>query len=41
MPLTAILSDIHSNLAALTAVIADLREHKADRIVCLGDVIGY
>ncbi|MGE0713563.1 MAG: metallophosphoesterase [Planctomycetota bacterium] len=41
MPVTAILSDIHSNLAALTAVLKDVEQHKADRVVCLGDVIGY
>jgi diadenosine tetraphosphatase ApaH/serine/threonine PP2A family protein phosphatase len=41
VPVTAIVSDIHSNLAALTAVIKDIEEHKADEIVCLGDVIGY
>lgn len=41
MPVTAIVSDIHSNLAALTAVLKDVEEHKADRVVCLGDVIGY
>lgn len=39
--LTAILADIHGNLEALQAVWADLREFAADRIVCLGDMIGY
>ncbi|RMG12056.1 MAG: metallophosphoesterase [Planctomycetota bacterium] len=39
--LTAIVSDIHSNLAALEAVLRDAEEQKADRVVCLGDVIGY
>ena len=39
--LTAIVSDIHSNIEALKAVLKDIEEHKADRIVCLGDVIGY
>jgi predicted phosphodiesterase len=39
--LTAIFSDIHSNLAALTAVVKDAEEQGADRLVCLGDVIGY
>jgi predicted phosphodiesterase len=39
--LTAICSDIHSNLAALSSVLADAEEHKVDRVVCLGDVIGY
>lgn len=39
--LTAIVSDIHSNLEALSAVLQDIEANKADRIVCLGDVIGY
>ena len=34
-----ILSDIHSNLAALEAVLADAGPY--DKIWCLGDVIGY
>ena len=38
---TAILSDIHGNLAALMAVLADVESQKVDRIVCLGDVVGY
>ena len=38
---TAILSDIHGNLEALNAVMSDLKEFKPDRIVCLGDLIGY
>ncbi|MDX1926712.1 MAG: metallophosphoesterase family protein [Pirellulaceae bacterium] len=37
----ALISDIHGNLEALTAVLADIREQKVDRIVCLGDVVGY
>lgn len=39
----AILSDIHSNYEALTAVMAkiDSLGITPDRIVCLGDVIGY
>lgn len=37
----ALISDIHGNLEALTAVMADVREQKVDRIVCLGDVVGY
>lgn len=41
MVVTAIVSDIHSNIEALTAVLKDIEEHKADEIVCLGDVIGY
>lgn len=41
MTRTAILSDIHGNLAALEAVLEDVRSQQVDRIVCLGDVIGY
>jgi predicted phosphodiesterase len=37
----AILSDIHSNLEALTAVLAELDKRGITEIVCLGDVIGY
>lgn len=37
----AVISDIHSNLAALTAVLEDIEKRGARRIVCLGDVIGY
>ncbi len=38
---TAIISDIHSNLGALEAVLEDIDRRGADRIVCLGDIIGY
>jgi diadenosine tetraphosphatase ApaH/serine/threonine PP2A family protein phosphatase len=40
---TAIISDIHANLEALTAVLAHIDAHakKVDRIICLGDVLGY
>ncbi len=34
-----IVSDIHSNLVALEAVLADMP--KADRLLCLGDIVGY
>jgi diadenosine tetraphosphatase ApaH/serine/threonine PP2A family protein phosphatase len=37
----AILSDIHANLQAWNAVWLDLKSLKADRILCLGDMIGY
>lgn len=37
----AILSDIHANAAALRKVLGDVREQKADKVVCLGDVVGY
>ncbi len=38
---TAIISDIHANLDALKVVLDDLRAQNADRVVCLGDVVGY
>ena len=39
---TLIVSDIHSNVVALDAVIADARqEGPIDRVWCLGDVVGY
>lgn len=41
MTRTAILSDIHGNLAALEAVLEDVRSQSVDEIVCLGDVVGY
>lgn len=37
----AIISDIHGNLEALEAVLADIREQKIEEIFCLGDIIGY
>ncbi|MEK6201072.1 MAG: metallophosphatase family protein [Desulfobulbaceae bacterium] len=37
----AVLSDIHGNLEALEAVISDLKMQGADRVICLGDNIGY
>lgn len=36
-----ILSDIHSNLEALTAVLSDVAAERVDRMLCLGDLIGY
>lgn len=36
-----ILSDVHSNLEALTAVLDVLMTERIDRYVCLGDLIGY
>jgi len=36
-----IISDIHSNLAALTATLDFLREKGVERFVCCGDVVGY
>lgn len=37
----AVLSDIHSNLAALEAVLAEVDRESPDAILCLGDVVGY
>ena len=37
----AILSDVHANLEALTAVLEDARARGAERIVCAGDLVGY
>ncbi len=37
----AILSDIHANLPALEAVVADAQAHGATHLVCLGDIVGY
>ena len=41
MAKTAIISDIHSNLHALYAVMADYQCEQCDAVVCLGDVVGY
>jgi diadenosine tetraphosphatase ApaH/serine/threonine PP2A family protein phosphatase len=37
----AIVSDIHGNLEALTAVLADIAAQGCQRVICLGDIIGY
>ena len=37
----AIISDIHSNLEALQAVLKDIEKHPVTAIYCLGDVVGY
>jgi diadenosine tetraphosphatase ApaH/serine/threonine PP2A family protein phosphatase len=37
----AVISDIHANLEALTAVLADIAAQSVDQIICLGDVVGY
>jgi len=38
---TAIISDIHANIQALEAVLADADAAGAERFWCLGDVVGY
>ena len=35
----AIISDIHSNLTALKAVLEDIKSRGCDKIFCLGDTI--
>lgn len=37
----AIISDIHGNLEALQAVLADIARHGVKEIICLGDIVGY
>jgi len=37
----AIISDIHSSMEALVAVLGDIAERQVERVICLGDVIGY
>ncbi|MBI1872805.1 MAG: metallophosphoesterase family protein [Acidobacteria bacterium] len=36
-----ILSDIHANLEALEAVLAAVEASRYDRVICLGDLVGY
>ena len=40
-PRTALISDLHANLPALETALADAVERGVQRIVCLGDVVGY
>jgi len=37
----AVVSDIHANLHALEAVLADIERESPDELWCLGDVVGY
>lgn len=37
----AVISDIHGNLEALEAVLADAKREKVSGVVCLGDIVGY
>ncbi len=36
----AVISDIHGNLPALEAVLADIQQRDIHRIICLGDLVG-
>ena len=37
----ALISDIHSNLEGLEAVLEDIRQQAITEVYCLGDIIGY
>jgi putative phosphoesterase len=37
----ALISDIHANLPALEAVLADIDVRNPDQVICLGDLVGY
>lgn len=37
----AIIADIHANLEALQAVLADIAAHQVGEIYCLGDIVGF
>jgi len=36
-----VFSDVHANLEALEAVVARLKERGVERLLCLGDIVGY
>lgn len=37
----AVVSDVHSNIEALREVVQEIDRQSCDRVVCLGDVVGY
>jgi diadenosine tetraphosphatase ApaH/serine/threonine PP2A family protein phosphatase len=37
----AIFSDVHGNLEALEAVLADISAERVQEMICLGDIVGY
>jgi diadenosine tetraphosphatase ApaH/serine/threonine PP2A family protein phosphatase len=39
--ITALLSDVHANLEALDAVLGEIAQRRPQRILCLGDIVGY
>jgi predicted phosphodiesterase len=41
MTMRAIVSDLHSNLEAVNAVLEDIAQQGVKEVLCLGDVIGY
>ena len=38
---TAVISDIHANAEALKRVLEDIERRGVERIICLGDIVGY
>lgn len=41
MMLVALLADVHANLPALRAVLAEISRLDVQRVICLGDLVGY
>ncbi len=39
--LLAFLSDVHGNIDALDAVLADIKQWPCRAVICLGDIVGY
>ncbi|MDE5096563.1 MAG: metallophosphoesterase family protein, partial [Trichodesmium sp. St11_bin5] len=37
----AVMSCIHGNYEALNSVLIDIEKQKAEKIFCLGDLVGY
>lgn len=37
----AVISDIHSNITALDAVLSDIERQNVDKVICTGDLVGY
>ena len=37
----AVISDIHGNIYALMKALEDIDEQNVDKIICLGDLVGY
>ena len=37
----AVFSDVHGNMHALDAVLTDIARQDVDRLICLGDLVGY
>ncbi len=37
----AVISDIHSNIGALEAVLEDIEKRRPESIICAGDLVGY